>query len=190
MILYPARWILWLPALMAIAGGLHEIQLHNFWPGTVLFAIGMWTMFVLSTGRSILPRSLKAVVLIIFVAYFLQAFVHTAFGRSQIPPQDERTATWYAKTPAVAREVLAACIDDPGHARDNSDCYNAEQGLLNDSATKATANLHRFYPESDVRFWQNDWQHTVTVLKFCSKMTPAQKSQYGNCGIAREALRP
>ena len=93
------------------------------------------------------------------------------------PPQQERTASWYADHPAILESVTKLCRDDPGHAVHNPDCMNASQAqalvALRESEKRSSADLT---PPSDPRYWRIHPDELSSRLAICDRASPNERA--------------
>ncbi len=69
-----------------------------------------------------------------------------AHAQGAYPPEGQRTVEFYVQHPDVRHNVNRACLNDPGHYRNNADCFNADQAnIWKAEARKAQASHGRKY---------------------------------------------
>ncbi len=104
------------------------------------------------------------------------------------PPQEERTASWYADHPSILEEVTKLCRDDPGHAVHNPDCMNASQAqiliALRDTDHRNSGNLT---PPSDPRYWRLHPGELPFRLFICDRTFPDDAKAANWCQTAYAA---
>jgi hypothetical protein len=93
------------------------------------------------------------------------------------PPQQERTASWYADNPSILEKVTKLCRDDPGQAVHNPDCINASQAQVLISLREAERrNSGNLTPPSDPRYWPLHPQERSYRLFICDRIPEAAKA--------------
>lgn len=116
------------------------------------------------------------------------AVVPAARADDMLAPGSQRTVSWYAKNTAARERVLTICRDDPGAARGQRDCINAEAASISAAATKGARQAGianwRMSPRTPA-YWRNasvfDLQNQ---LAYCSRMNAQQQAE-NNCAAAQ-----
>ena len=133
--------------------------------------------------------SWRTLSLIVFVAglLLLNILTHKAHAEA-LPPEGERTVSWYAGHQDFMRRVLAACRNDPGHSALRPDCVNAKHAEMVEveAMGRARAGLPALISPNDPRFWVRHADMLPGRLLYCSRMAPQdQATQW--CAAARMA---
>lgn len=127
--------------------------------------------------------------LIIFVAglLLLNILMHKAHAEA-LPPDRERTVSWYQAHVDFMRRVLVACRNDPGHSAMRPDCVNAKHAEMAEveAMGRARARLPVVLSPNDPRFWERHADMLPGRLLYCSRMT-AQDQATQWCAAARMA---
>jgi hypothetical protein len=91
---------------------------------------------------------------------------------------EDHTASWFAAHPADMNAVLDACRDDPGHTRNNPNCANAEQGMLERDVAEGKAAIAHQQAMMDAQqdaAWRADQRTLVAQLKRCNTIPVQQQ---------------
>jgi hypothetical protein len=133
-----------------------------------------------------LTRTVQALALASSLS-LMPLLAESALAQSMIPPEGQRTVEWYAAHPAERAKVRSACLNDPGHYRNNPDCINAQRGDL--SAAAATARQHAgdLSSPSSPEYWTKRPNERRFKLAYCGRMN-AQQQAAADCGAARQSL--
>jgi len=112
----------------------------------------------------------------------------SAHAQGAYPPEGQRTVEFYVQHPDVRNNVNRACLNDPGHYRNNPDCWNASQ-----ANTEATAReTHKMAGDtSDARtpaYWDKRPNERKFEINLCSHMTPEHVRASSTCGPAAQSL--
>lgn len=95
------------------------------------------------------------------------------------PPEGQRTVEFYVQHPDLRARVDRACLNDPGHLRDNPDCWNAHRANLEATARET----HQMAGDtSDPRtsaYWDKRPNERQFKLGFCKRMTPESAARAG-----------
>lgn len=148
--------------------------------------------------------SIGAVLFVLAVLFFLALDIaHMARGDTILPPESQRTASWYAAHPDIMRRTLRVCRDDPGHLAFSPSCTNARQGEMNEAASIAAQMALRsrreagLLPRHDVRnydqtlveLWLRDKAGLISQRDLCnSARDPRLRIAY-SCNDVLEAAR-
>jgi hypothetical protein len=86
------------------------------------------------------------------------------------PPQQQRTASWYADHPSVLERVTKLCRDDPGHAVHNPDCLNASQAQVIIALRETDQhNSTDLTPPSNPHYWKMHPGELSSRLAICDR---------------------
>ena len=111
-----------------------------------------------------------------------------AHAQAAYPPEGQRTVEFYVQHPDVRNNVNRACLNDPGHYRNNPDCWNAEQA----NTEAAARQTHRMAGDtSDPRtpaYWDKRPNERQFTLNLCSHMTPQHVRESPSCGPAAQSF--
>lgn len=110
-----------------------------------------------------------------------------AEAQSPIPPEGQRTVAWYAAHPSERARVRSACLNDPGHYRNNPDCINAQRGDLAAAAAAARRQVGDTSSPSSPAYWTKRPNERRFKLAYCSRMN-AQQQAAADCGAAQQSL--
>jgi hypothetical protein len=120
-----------------------------------------------------------------FVILTLAALAATAAFASA-----QHTVMWYVGHPAEMKRVLAACNNDPGDAKNTSDCENVFRAEVVISTAEAQQHANVLLPPSDPRYWRIHPDELPWMLATCSRLTPTQRKLfYGSCESAFTAVK-
>lgn len=111
----------------------------------------------------------------------------TAAAQGAVPSEAQRTVAWYAAHPAERAKVRAACLNDPGHYRNDADCINAQRGDLAAAATTARQHAGDASSPSSPQYWTKRPNERRFKLAYCGRMT-AQQQVAADCGAAQQSL--
>lgn len=95
-----------------------------------------------------------------------------------------RGRAWYAAHPAIMRQVLAECRDDPGHIGMSPDCQNARAGEVLEASNMAS----RVLSPTSAQYWRVHPEWVKPQLQVCSHMRGDEPS-YSWCIAARSVGR-
>lgn len=103
-----------------------------------------------------------------------------------LPPEDRRTANWYASHPSFMRQLLVTCRDDPGHGALNPDCVNAKHGEMIEAETQARARLDLpvVLSPADPRYWVAHPDDLPSRLDQCNRFPPGPNDVRGAWCVA------
>lgn len=105
-----------------------------------------------------------------------------------VPPEAQRTVEFYVQHPALRSRVNSACLNDPGHLRNASDCWNAHNADLQATARET----HRMAGDSsDPRtpaYWDKRPNERKFTLTICSHMTPEHARADPACAPASASM--
>ena len=133
-------------------------------------------------------RKALLIALVVF-ALVMSIITHKAHAEA-LPPEDQRTASWYAGHPAFMARLLRACRNDPGHAALNADCINAKHGEMVQAETLARQrlNLPMVLSPADPRYWFAHPADLPSRLDQCARHPPAPTEVHAAwCAAARTA---
>ena len=130
------------------------------------------------------------VMMIVVGIMLLLNIIHHKARAQPLPPEDQRTATWYSNHVPFMRRMLNACRDDPGHGTRLPDCVNAKHGEMIEAERidRARLNLPVLLSPNDTRFWVRHADMLPSRLLYCSHMS-AEDQAHQWCAAAREADR-
>jgi hypothetical protein len=100
---------------------------------------------------------------------------------------EDHTASWYAAHPSDMDAQIAACLDDPGHARHVANCANASQGqILRDGARESAryAAMNAQGDRQQEQQWRANPQQLLVRLKMCNAQPSAAIRAAWDCNMA------
>ena len=100
------------------------------------------------------------------------------------PPEGQRTVEFYVQHPDIRARVDRACLNDPGHLRNNPDCWNAHRANLEDAARKAHAADGNASDPRAPAYWTARPNERKFTLAMCSHMTPEHMRADSACAPA------
>lgn len=121
------------------------------------------------------------------VALFLLPLLSAPAWAQGVSPEGQRTVEFYVQHQALRSQVNRACLNDPGHLRNNADCWNAHRADLEATARET----HQMAGDSsDPRtpaYWTKRPNERQFTLNLCSHMTPEHVRESPACGPASQS---
>lgn len=114
-------------------------------------------------------------------------FVAISLAAGPALADEGHTASWYANHPHEMRAMIAACNDDPGHARHNPNCANASQGesILDEQREMAAfEGLSEQVTSEMEKNWRANPRSLLTQLKMCNAIASAEVRRNMDCDLA------
>ncbi len=105
---------------------------------------------------------------------------------AQVPPEADRTVSWYMHHHDALDRVTAACRNDPGHGHNNPDCINADAARTSLAVEEAKQRSGLTLLQNDPEYWRRHPEELPFELKICSHI-PASAQLTNNCPAAWEA---
>ena len=132
-------------------------------------------------------RSLALATSLSLLALGLSAPVY-AQAQPAYPPEGQRTVEFYVQHPDMRYRVNRACLNDPGHYRNNPDCFNADQANLEAAARQSHREIGNTSDPRTPAYWDKRPREREFKLGFCSRMTPEHRAQSATCAPAEQSL--
>ena len=133
-------------------------------------------------------RTVRSLTLALSVSLLPLGLAGAALAQGAYPPEGQRTVEFYVQHPDVRNNVNRACLNDPGHYRNNPDCWNAEQA----NTEAAARQTHQMAGDtSDPRtpaYWDKRPNERQFTLNMCSHMTPQHVRESPSCGPAAQSF--
>ncbi len=120
------------------------------------------------------------------LALGLSAPVH-AQAQPAYPPEGQRTVEFYVQHPDMRYRVNRACLNDPGHYRNNPDCFNADQANLEATARQSHREAGDLSNPSTSAYWDKRPHEREFKLGLCSHMPPEHQAK-AYCYPAQQSL--
>ncbi len=111
-----------------------------------------------------------------------------AHAQAPYPPEGQRNVEFYVQHPEMRSRVNRACLNDPGHYRNNPDCFNADQANLESEARKAQAShAGNVGNPLSPAYWTARPHDRAFKLGYCNRMTP-EHQVLADCGPAQQSF--
>ncbi len=110
-----------------------------------------------------------------------------AHAQAAYPPEGQRTVEFYVQHPDVRNNVNRACLNDPGHYRNNPDCWNAEQANTEAAARQTHKMAGDTSSPDSVTYWDKRPNERQFKVSICKNMPPAHQMKAG-CGPAQQSM--
>ena len=110
-----------------------------------------------------------------------------AQAQAPYPPEGQRTVEYYVQHPDMRFRVNRACLNDPGHYRNNPDCFNADQANLEAAARQSHREVGDLSNPSTPAYWDKRPHEREFKLGLCSHMPPEHQAK-AYCYPAQQSL--
>ena len=114
------------------------------------------------------------------------AFAAPAWAQGA-PPEGQRTVEFYVQNPALRSQVNRACLNDPGHLRNNADCWNAHRADLEATARETHQMAGDTSNPDTPAYWTKRPGERQFKLNLCQHM-PMDHQIKAGCGPAQQSL--
>ena len=91
---------------------------------------------------------------------------------AQVPPEADRTVSWYMHHRDALERVTAACRNDPGHGHNNPDCINADAARTALAAEEARQKAG-LDSDTDPAYWRRHPKDIPAYLRMCAGAPPS-----------------
>lgn len=133
-------------------------------------------------------RTVRSLTLALSVSLLPCGLASAAHAQGAYPSEGQRNVEYYVQHPDVRNNVNRACLNDPGHYRNNPDCWNAEQA----NTEAAARQTHKMVGDtSDPRtplYWDKRPNERQFKINLCRQMTPEHVRASSTCGPAAQSL--